>query len=230
VAERGEPTEAKQSPSVRGGERNGRVSWCRGGDPAGDLTRIFPDRHQSACLGLWERRSTLNKEEKGQVIADLKEKFSRAKAVVFTDYKGMTVAELTELRRLLKKSSLDYRVVKNTLAKIAAQDTDVMAAERVFKGPIGIAVGYDDPVLVVKKVLEFAKTNEKIQVRGAVVEGRLCEPAEVKEIADLPSREVLLSMVAGAFQAPLSKMAGALSATVSSFAYAVQALQNKKEN
>jgi large subunit ribosomal protein L10 len=148
--------------------------------------------------------------------------------VVFTDYKGMTVAELTELRRLLKKSSLDYSVVKNTLARIAAKDTGVAAAENVFKGPVGIAIGYDDPVLVVKKVLEFTKTNEKIRVKGAVVEGRLCEPAEVKEIADLPSREVMLSILAGAFQAPLSKMARALSATVSSFAYAVQALQNKK--
>jgi large subunit ribosomal protein L10 len=148
--------------------------------------------------------------------------------VVFTDYKGMTVAELTELRRLLKKSSLDYRVVKNTLAKIAAKDTEVAAAENVFRGPVGIAIGYDDPVLVVKKVLEFTKTNEKIQVKGAVVEGRLCEPGEVKEIAELPSREVLLSMLAGAFQAPASKMAGALSATVSSFAYALRALQNKK--
>jgi large subunit ribosomal protein L10 len=148
--------------------------------------------------------------------------------VVFTDYKGMTVAELTELRRLLKKSSLDYSVVKNTLARIAAKDTGVAAAENVFKGPVGIAIGYDDPVLVVKKVLEFTKTNEKIRVKGAVVEGRLCEPAEVKEIADLPSREVMLSILAGAFQAPLSKMARALSATVSGFAYAVQALQNKK--
>ncbi len=148
--------------------------------------------------------------------------------MVFTEYKGMTVAELTELRRLLKKSSLDYSVVKNTLARIAAKDTSVATADNAFKGPVGLAIGYDDPVLVVKKVLEFAKTNEKIQVKGAVVEGRLCEPAEVKEIAELPSREVLLSMLAGAFQAPLSKMAGALSATVSSFAYAVQALQNKK--
>jgi len=148
--------------------------------------------------------------------------------VVFTDYKGMTVAELTDLRRLLRKSSLDYGVVKNTLAKIAAKDTSVAAAESVFKGPIGITIGYDDPVLAVKKVLEFVKTNEKLRVRGAVIEGKLCEPAEVKEIADLPSREVILSMLAGAFQATTSKMAGALAATVSSFVYALQALEKKK--
>lgn len=184
---------------------------------------------QFACLGLWERRSKLKKEEKGQVIAGLKDKFSKAKAVVFTDYKGMTVAELTNLRRSLKKSSLDYSVVKNTLAKIAAKDTSVAVADSVFKGPVGIAIGYDDPVLVVKKVIAFAKTNEKLQVKGAVVEGKLCAPAEVKEIAELPSREVLLSMLAGAFQAPMSKMASGLVATVSSFAYAVQSLQKKKE-
>jgi len=179
--------------------------------------------------GLWERRYTLNKEEKGQVITDLKEKFSKAKSVVFTDYKGMTVAELTALRGLLRKSSLEYRIVKNTLAKIAANDTHINVAADVFKGPIGVAIGYDDPVLTVKKVLEFAKTNEKLKLRGAVVEGRFCEPGEMKAIADLPSREVLLSMMAGVFQAPMSKMAGALAATVSSFAYALEALKSKKE-
>lgn len=180
--------------------------------------------------GLWERRYTLKKEEKGQVITDLKEKFSRAKSVVFTDYKGMTVAELTALRGLLRKSSLEYRVVKNTLAKIAANDTHIGVAADVFKGPVGVAIGYDDPVLALKKVLEFTKTNEKLQIRGAVVEGRFCDPKEMKAIAELPSREVLLSMMAGAFQAPLSKLAGVLSATVSSFAYALEALKNKKGN
>jgi large subunit ribosomal protein L10 len=142
----------------------------------------------------------------------------------------MTVAELTELRRLLMKSSLDYTIVKNTLAKIASRDTDIAAAVNVFKGPVGIAIGYDDPVLVVKRVLEFTKTNEKLQVKGAVVEGKFCEQKEVKEIAELPTREILLSMLAGALQAPLSKMAGALSATVTGLAYAMEALSTKKNN
>ncbi|MHB8881441.1 MAG: 50S ribosomal protein L10 [Thermodesulfovibrionales bacterium] len=172
----------------------------------------------------------MNKQEKAVIITDLKDRFSKAKAVVLTDYKGMTVAELTQLRILLKKSSLDYGIVKNTLAKIAAQDTKVSVAGEHFKGPVGIAIGYDDPVLVVKKVLEFAKGNDKLQVKGAVVEGKFCEPKEVREIASLPSREVLLSMLAGAFQAPASKMAAALAATVTTFAYAVEALNNKKNN
>lgn len=186
----------------------------------------FPFLYQ--CL--WERRSKLNKQEKGVLIADLKEKFSRAKAVVLTDYQGMSVAELTVLRGVLRKSSLDYGVVKNTLAKIAAQETGVSVAADSFKGPVGIAIGYDDPVLVVKKVLEFAKGNDKLKVKGAVVEGRFCNLQQVKEIADLPPREVLLSMLAGVLQAPATKLAGSLNATVTSFAYALDALSKKKAN
>lgn len=150
--------------------------------------------------------------------------------MVFTDYKGMSVAELAEFRSLLRQSSLEYKIVKNTLAKIASKDTGISVAVDVFEGPVGIAIGYDDPVLVLKKVLEFTKTNEKLQCKGAFVQGKFCELNEIKEIAELPSREVLLSMVAGVLQAPLSKMAGALSATVSSFAYAMEALKNKKSN
>lgn len=181
-------------------------------------------------MGLRERRSTLNRDEKGQLIADLKEKFSKAKTVVFTDYKGMSVADLTELRRQLQKSSLDYQVVKNTLARIASQDTGVAPATALFKGPVGIAIGYDDPTLAVKKLLEFAKKNEKLRVTGAVVDGALFGQQELKELAALPSREVLLSMLAGVFQAPATKLAGALAATVTSFAYAVEALKGKKGN
>lgn len=142
----------------------------------------------------------------------------------------MTVAELTSLRRLLKSSSLDFRIVKNTLAKIASRDTVMAVATDALKGPVGVAIGYDDPVLVLKKVLEFKKTNEKLQVTGAVVEGNFCSPDVVREIAALPSREILLSMLAGAFQAPLSKLAGALNATVTTFAYAMESLKSQKNN
>lgn len=164
------------------------------------------------------------------MVTDLKDRFARAKAVVLTDYKGLTVAEITELRTILKKSSLEYRVVKNTLARIAAQDTGMAAAAPAFKGPVGVAIGYDDPTLALKKVLEYAKGNEKLKVTGAVVEGKLCSTAEVKAIADLPSRDVLLAILAGVMQAPLSKLGGALNATVASFAYAMESLKNQKGN
>lgn len=171
----------------------------------------------------------MKKEEKGQAIDELKKKFSEAKAVIFTDYKGMTVAELSELRRLLRSGGVEYSVVKNTLARIASQDTPVSVAGTVFKGPVAVAIGYKDPVLTAKKVIEYSKKNEKLKLGGGVIEGKMYSVAEVKAIADLPPREILLSMLAGAFQAPLSKMAAALSATVSSFAYAMGALKTKKE-
>ncbi len=142
----------------------------------------------------------------------------------------MTVAETTALRRMLSSSSVEYSVVKNTLARIASQDTSIAAAADIFKGPVGLAIGYDDPALAVKKVLEFTKTNEKLQVKGAVVDGQLYGPVDLKAIAALPSREVLLSMLAGALQAPMAKLAGALSATVTGFAYALESLKSKKKD
>lgn len=175
------------------------------------------------------KEDNLNKEEKGQTIAELKEKFSEAKAVIFTDYKGMTVAELSELRRLLRSGDVDYRVVKNTIARIASNDTPVSAAKDVFKGPVAIAIGYKDPVMTAKRVIEFSKKNEKLKLSGGVIEGKLYNVKEVRAIADLPSREILMSIMAGAFRAPLSKMASVLSATVSSFAYAMTALKTKRE-
>lgn len=181
-------------------------------------------------LGSLGKEDSLRKEEKGQVIEELKEKFSEAKAVILTDYKGMTVAELSDLRRLLRGGGIDYRVVKNTLARVASQDTPISAAKDAFKGPVGIALGYQDPVMTAKKVLEFSRKNEKLKLSGGVIEGKLYTANEVKTIADLPPREALLSMLAGAFQAPLSKMAAALSATVSSFAYAMSALKTKQES
>lgn len=209
-----------------------------GGGRTGSLPRQSFER---LCRGLWAvqrngkkreslgKEDSLRKEEKGQVIEELKERFSEAKAVILTDYKGMTVAELSELRKLLRGGGVDYRVVKNTLARVASLDTPLSVAKDAFKGPVAVAIGYKDPVMTAKKVLEFSKKNEKLKLSGGVIEGKLYTALEVKAIAALPPREALLSMLAGAFQAPTSKLAAALSATVSSFAYALTALKTKRE-
>lgn len=171
----------------------------------------------------------LKREQKGEVIASFRKKFEDAKSVVFTDYKGMTVAEVSELRDFLRKDGIEFRVVKNRLARIASEDTPVSAAKELFKGPVAVAIGYSDPVVVAKRVLEFIKKNEKLRLRGGIIEGKLYSLDEVKAVAELPSREVLLSMLVGAFQAPLSKMASALTATVRTMGYALNALKSKKE-
>lgn len=159
----------------------------------------------------------------------MRKKFAEAKSVIFTEYKGMTVAEISELRDLLRKDGIEFRVVKNTLARIASEDTSLSQAKDLFKGPIAVAIGYHDPVTAPKRLLEFMKKNEKLKLCGGVIEGRLYDLNEVKTIAELPSRDVLLSVLAGALQAPLGKMAAALTATVRTIGYAFNALKSKKE-
>ncbi|MBM4136494.1 MAG: 50S ribosomal protein L10 [Nitrospira sp.] len=178
---------------------------------------------------LWERGYKLKREEKGQVLTELKNKFDRATAIILTDYRGLTVAEISELRRMLKAGNLEYKVVKNTLARIVSQNTSISAAKDSFKGPVGIAISYDDPVLVAKKVLEYSKKHDKLKVSSGIVEGKVCTVDDIKAIAELPPMKVLLSMFAGVLQAPLSKLAGALNATISSCAYAIESLRNKRE-
>ncbi len=172
--------------------------------------------------------NNLKKEEKTRIISELQDKFGKAKGIVFTDYRGLNVEEITGLRNSLRSAAVEYKVVKNTLAKRAAEGTPVEVAKDIFSGPIGIAVGYDDPVLVVKKVLEFSKSNNKLEIKGGVVEGSICTPEQIKAISELPPREVLLAMLVGAMQSPLSKLAGLLNSTLTQFMYAMEALKNKK--
>jgi large subunit ribosomal protein L10 len=178
---------------------------------------------------LWGRGCKLNRSEKEQVVEELRGDFSRAKAVVFTNYRGLTVAEISALRKLLREGNFEYKVVKNTLAKIAAEGTSVSVAKESFSGPVGVAIGYADPVLTVKKVLEYAKKNDKLKVGVGLVEGSLCDAAELRSVAELPSREVLLSILAGCFQSPLSKFGSLLNASLSSVLNAMEALRKKKE-
>ncbi len=172
----------------------------------------------------------LKKEEKTRIVSELQDKFGKAKGIVFTDYRGLNVEQMEGLRNSLRSSAVEYRVVKNTLARRAAEGTSVDAAKDVFSGPVGIAVGYDDPVLVVKKVLEFSKSNEKLEIKGGVVEGDVCTPEQILAISKLPPREVQLAMLVGAMQSPLSKLAGLMNSTISQFMNAMNALKNKKSD
>lgn len=172
----------------------------------------------------------LNREEKIRVVSELQRKFENAKGIVFTDYRGLNVEEITGLRKNLRSSALEYRVVKNTLAKRAAAGTPVDDAKDILSGPMGIALGYDDPVLLAKKILEFAKSNDKLEIKGGVIEGDVCTSEQIRTISELPPKEVQLSMLIGAMQSPLSKFAGLLNATLTQFMHALEALKQKKES
>ena len=174
--------------------------------------------------------NTLKKEEKIRLVSELQDKFERAKGIVFTDYRGLNVEEITGLRVSLRSDAVEYKVVKNTLAKRAAEGTPVDAAKDILSGPVAIAIGYDDPVLVVKKVLAFSKENEKLEIKGGVVEGGFCTLDQIKAIAELPPREVQLAMLVGAMQSPSRTMAGLLNSTLTRFMYAMEAFKQKKES
>jgi large subunit ribosomal protein L10 len=177
---------------------------------------------------LWGRGCKLNRSEKEQAIKELRDEFDKAKALIFTDYRGLTVAELSQLRRILREGNFDYKVVKNTLARIACEGTPVAVAKDSFKGPVGVAIGYDDPVLTVKNILEYSKKNDKLKVNAGLIEGALCGSEDLKAVAVLPPKPVLLSVMAGGFKAPLSKLARLLNATLSNFVNGLEALKNKK--
>lgn len=179
---------------------------------------------------LRERRSNLiSKKKKSQIVNDLSEKFSRSKAVIFTEYKGLTVSEISGLRRQLKETDAEYKVVKNTLINIAASGASVELAKDFFSGPTGLAIAYGDPVEITKKVLHFAEKNDKFKVKSGIFEGRLCSFDEMKEISVLPSRTILLGMFGGVLQSPMSKLAFSMNETITKFARALETLKNNRE-
>jgi ribosomal protein L10 len=135
---------------------------------------------------------------------------------------------MSQLRAQLRSASLEYKVVKNTLAKRASVGTPVEKEKETFIGPVGIAISYDEPVSLAKKVLEFAKSNEKLRIKGGIIEGKVCKIDEIKALSELPSRDALLSMFIGALQSPLHQLAWALNATISRFIYAMEALKQKR--
>ena len=171
----------------------------------------------------------MEREEKATSIAELREKLGDARGAVLTDFRGLSVAELTELRTLLRKSAVEYKVVKNTLAKLAIKDTSLAGLGAYLEGPTGIAISTGDPVAASKAVTTWAKGRQTFSVKGGVVEGRVVGPREIADLADLPPREVLLARMAGAFQAPLAGLVQVLSASLRGLANVLEQVRQQKE-
>lgn len=166
--------------------------------------------------------------DKPRAVAELSEQFRGSSATLLTEYRGLTVAQITELRRSLGTGTT-YEVAKNTLAKRAATEAGINGLDALFSGPTALAFVSGDPVEAAKGLREFAKTHPLLVIKGGVFEGRAISAAEVGKIADLDSREVLLSKLAGAMKANLSKAAGLFQAPLSKAARTVAALQDKLE-
>jgi large subunit ribosomal protein L10 len=164
---------------------------------------------------------------KAAVIEEITERFQKSSAAVLTEYRGLTVAQLTQLRRSLGEGS-SYAVVKNTLTKRAAEQVGFSDLTPLLNGPTAIAFIEGDPVNAAKAIRDFARTNPLLVVKGGVVEGRTVDAREVSRLADVESREVLLAKLAGAMKGNLTKAAGLFQAPLSQVARLAAALQEKK--
>ena len=172
----------------------------------------------------------MRKDEKAQAIAALQEKFSRARMAVLTECVGLGGNEVTELRRQLRSVHAELKVVKNTLAVRAAEGTVMSLAKDHFRGPLSIAIGYDDPVLPAKVLRDFIakeKRDQKMRIMVGLIEGAVCEAARIKAIADLPSRTVLLSRLLGSLRGPLTSLVATMNGLLINLIGTLIAIQEK---
>jgi large subunit ribosomal protein L10 len=166
--------------------------------------------------------------DKAAAVAELTDAFRSSNAAVLTEYRGLTVAQLKELRRTLDGNA-SYHVVKNTLTKIAAKEAGVSQFDDLLQGPSAIAFVSGDPVEVAKGLRDFAKAHPLLVIKGGVLDGKPLTPAEITKLADLESREVLLAKLAGAMLGSLSQAAALFQAPLSQAARVVEALRAKVE-
>ncbi len=166
--------------------------------------------------------------DKAAAVAELTEEFRSSTAAVLTEYRGLTVAQLKELRRSLGANT-SYAVVKNTLTKIAAKDAGVGAFDGLLQGPSAIAFVKGDPVEAAKGLRDFAKAHPHLVIKGGVLDGKSLSPAELTKLADLESREVLLAKMAGALQASLTNAVSLFAAPLAQTARVLEALRQKVE-
>jgi large subunit ribosomal protein L10 len=166
-------------------------------------------------------------QEKTAAVAEITERFQGSSAAVLTEYRGLTVAQMTQLRRSLGTDTT-YAVVKNTLTKRAASEAGFPVADELLTGPTAIAFIKGDPVEAAKGLRDFARTNPLLVIKGGVLDGKTLTPAEIRQLADVEPREVLLSKLAGAMNGSLAKAAGLFQAPLSQVARLAAALQEKK--
>jgi large subunit ribosomal protein L10 len=166
-------------------------------------------------------------EAKRETVAELREALSSSRTLIVSEYRGLSVKELAEIRRALRKQDVTYRVVKNRLMRIAAQDTVGEALGPLLVGPTAIAFGTDESTTA-KAVLDATRPYKLVTITGAVLGDRSITADAVRSLASLPSREVLLAKLAGGMQAPVATLAGLLAANIRNLGYALSQVRDQK--
>ncbi len=166
--------------------------------------------------------------EKVAEVELLTEKLQKSEGLVLADFSGLTVAEINDLRRKCRENNVEFRVVKNRLARRAAAAADIPALEELLRGPTGIAFGMESPVEPAKVLTDYAKAHEKIEIKGGFVDGEVLGLAQVQALSDVPSKTELIAMIARGLNAPATGLAGTMNAVMASLARAIQAAAEKQ--
>jgi len=169
-------------------------------------------------------------QRKVEAVEEIAEKLKRTTGLVITDYRGLSVAQLQDLRRRLDAAEIDYLVVKNTLARRAAEAAGFPALKDGLKGPVAIAFGYDDLSVASRLINEFVRaTRLKLDVVGGLVEGRVFSSDQIKQLADLPSRDVLIAQLMGTLQSPVAQLVGIMQTPLQQLLGTLEAYKTKLE-
>lgn len=165
---------------------------------------------------------------KQQNVQEIKDKIDKAQSIVLVDYRGLSVAEVTELRSRYRNAGVDYKVYKNSMMEFAFKESGLEEFTEFLKGPNAIAFGYEDPVSAAKVTSEFAKTNNKLEIKAGIVDGKIIDVKGVNDLAELPPREVLIAQVLGGFNAPIQGFANVLQGTIRGLAVVLNAIAEQK--
>lgn len=167
-------------------------------------------------------------EAKREAVAELRQKLEGSSALIVSEYRGLRVGELGEIRRALSRQDVSYRVVKNRLLRIAAAEAGLEGLSPLLEGPTAIAFGHGDEAATAKAVLDATRPYRIVRIKGALVGGRAIDAEGVTRLSSLPSRQVLLGQLAGAVQSPLSMLAGLLGANLRNLGYALVQVRDRK--
>ena len=165
--------------------------------------------------------------DKKEVVQNFKEMFSKSTLTIVTDYRGFTVAEITDLRKRLRKNNADYKIAKNTLIKLAAKETNLTELEKFLEGPTAILLSFGDPTVCAKTFVEFIKEIEKGQIKGGMLDGKLLTKEEIRTFASLPSKEVLLGQIAGLLTANAGSIVGIFESLIRDIALLAEEVAKK---
>jgi large subunit ribosomal protein L10 len=167
-------------------------------------------------------------QEKIDIVAEYTEKFKKAKGVYLADYSGIDVITITELRKKFRDQNVDYKVLKNRLAKRSLNDADITELDSYLNGVTSYVISYDDPVAPARVIKEFNKKKEILKLKAVYLEGQVFDASKAEALADLPTREELLAKFVGLLQAPMSKLVGTLQGSMQKLAGTLDALKDRK--